>query len=265
MIAGTIMKITGPVAVATGMTGARMYDIVRVGEEGLMGEVIRLEGETATIQVYEDTSGLKVGELVESTEGPLMVELGPGLLTSIYDGVQRPLPVIAEQSGRLHRARHGGLRARPREDCGASRRRVSAGDEVGRGRRPRRGPRGPDDRAPGDGPADGEARQAQDGRGRGRVQRRLDRGGPRGRHRDQDEPEVAGPPGSPVPSQDGSRPPRSPRACGSSTRSSRSPWAATRSSRAASEPARRSPSSRWPSGPTSTSSSTSVAASAATR
>ncbi len=99
MIAGTIEKITGPVAVAQGMTGARMYDIVRVGTEGLMGEVIRLEGDTATIQVYEDTSGLKVGETVESTEGPLLVELGPGLLTSIYDGVQRPLPVIAEQSG----------------------------------------------------------------------------------------------------------------------------------------------------------------------
>jgi V/A-type H+/Na+-transporting ATPase subunit A len=96
---GTIAKITGPVAVADGMRGARMYDIVRVGAEGLMGEVIRLEGDTATIQVYEDTSGLKVGEVVESTEGALMVELGPGLLTSIYDGVQRPLPVIAAQSG----------------------------------------------------------------------------------------------------------------------------------------------------------------------
>ena len=99
MIVGTIAKITGPVAVADGMTGARMYDIVRVGNEGLMGEVIRLENDTATIQVYEDTSGLKVGEVVESTEGALMVELGPGLLTSIYDGVQRPLPVIAAQSG----------------------------------------------------------------------------------------------------------------------------------------------------------------------
>ena len=93
MIVGTIAKITGPVAVADGMRGARMYDIVRVGEQGLMGEVIRLEGDTATIQVYEDTSGLKVGEVVESTEGALMVERGPGLLTSIYDGVQRPLPV----------------------------------------------------------------------------------------------------------------------------------------------------------------------------
>ncbi len=99
MIAGTISKITGPVVVAQGMTGARMYDIVRVGKEGLMGEVIRLEGDTATIQVYEDTSGLEVNEVVESTEGPLVVELGPGLLTSIYDGVQRPLPIVAEQSG----------------------------------------------------------------------------------------------------------------------------------------------------------------------
>jgi V/A-type H+-transporting ATPase subunit A len=99
MIAGSISKITGPVAVAKGMSGAKMYDVVRVGKLGLMGEVIRLEGETATIQVYEDTAGLIVGDPVESTEGPLTVELGPGLLSSIYDGVQRPLPVIAKQTG----------------------------------------------------------------------------------------------------------------------------------------------------------------------
>ncbi len=99
MIAGSISKITGPVVVAAGMTGAKMYDVVRVGAQGLMGEVIRLEADHATIQVYEDTSGLMVGHPVESTEAPLTVELGPGLLSSIYDGVQRPLPVIAEQSG----------------------------------------------------------------------------------------------------------------------------------------------------------------------
>jgi len=99
MIAGSISKITGPVVVATGMSGAKMYDVVRVGSMGLMGEVIRLEGKFATVQVYEDTSGLMVGDPVESTDGPLMVELGPGLLSSIYDGVQRPLPVVAEQSG----------------------------------------------------------------------------------------------------------------------------------------------------------------------
>ena len=99
MIAGSISKITGPVVVAAGMNGAKMYDVVRVGAQGLMGEVIRLEADRATIQVYEDTSGLMVGDPVDSTEAPLTVELGPGLLSSIYDGVQRPLPVIAEQSG----------------------------------------------------------------------------------------------------------------------------------------------------------------------
>ena len=99
MIVGTLSKITGPVVVADGMTGTKMYDVVRVGDAGLMGEVIRLEGALATIQVYEDTSGLKIGEPVESTEGPLMLELGPGLLSSIYDGIQRPLPVIAEDTG----------------------------------------------------------------------------------------------------------------------------------------------------------------------
>lgn len=98
MILGTLAKITGPVVVADKMTGIRMYDVVRVGTVGLMGEVIRLEGDLATIQVYEDTSGLKIGEPVEPTDGPLMLELGPGLLSSIYDGIQRPLPVIAEQT-----------------------------------------------------------------------------------------------------------------------------------------------------------------------
>ncbi len=99
MIVGKLSKITGPVVVADGMNGTKMYDVVRVGDAGLMGEVIRLEGELATIQVYEDTSGLLIGEPVESTEGALKLELGPGLLTSIYDGIQRPLPVIAEDTG----------------------------------------------------------------------------------------------------------------------------------------------------------------------
>jgi V/A-type H+-transporting ATPase subunit A len=99
MIQGTIRKISGPVVLSDGMTGAKMYDVVRVGDEGLMGEIIRLEGDLATVQVYEDTSGLTVGGGVSSTDGPLLVELGPGLLSSIYDGVQRPLPVIAAESG----------------------------------------------------------------------------------------------------------------------------------------------------------------------
>lgn len=99
MIKGLITKITGPVVVAGNMTGSKMYDVVKVGEAGLIGEIIRLEKDRAVVQVYEDTSGVKVGEQVESTEEPLLVELGPGLLSSIFDGVQRPLPGLAERYG----------------------------------------------------------------------------------------------------------------------------------------------------------------------
>ncbi|MBI5206533.1 MAG: V-type ATP synthase subunit A [Candidatus Firestonebacteria bacterium] len=99
MIKGKICKISGPVVIAKEMLGAKMYDVVKVGELGLIGEIIRLEADKATIQVYEDTSGLIVNDLVVSTEQPLTIELGPGLLSSIYDGIQRPLPVIAESYG----------------------------------------------------------------------------------------------------------------------------------------------------------------------
>jgi V/A-type H+-transporting ATPase subunit A len=99
MITGTILRISGPVIVARGMKGSKMYDVVKVGEEALRGEIIRLEGGEAVIQVYEDTTGLMVGEPVENTGQPLSVELGPGLLASIYDGVQRPLPVLMQMSG----------------------------------------------------------------------------------------------------------------------------------------------------------------------
>jgi len=99
MIAGTILRISGPVIIARGMKGSKMYDVVKVGEEALRGEIIRLEGEEAVIQVYEDTTGLMIGEPVVNTEQPLSVELGPGLLSSIYDGVQRPLPVLMKMSG----------------------------------------------------------------------------------------------------------------------------------------------------------------------
>ncbi|MDD5142550.1 V-type ATP synthase subunit A [Methanoregula sp.] len=99
MKSGTISRISGPVIVAKGMKGSKMYDVVKVGAEALRGEIIRLEGDEAVIQVYEDTTGLTLGEAVENTETPLSVELGPGLLSSIYDGVQRPLPVLKEMSG----------------------------------------------------------------------------------------------------------------------------------------------------------------------
>lgn len=96
---GNIIKIAGPAVIARGIPGARMYDLVHVGHEGLLGEIIRLDGNTAFIQVYEDTSGLMVGEPVASTGAPLAVELGPGLLTGIFDGIQRPLATLRAQKG----------------------------------------------------------------------------------------------------------------------------------------------------------------------
>ena len=99
MITGTIVRISGPVIIAHDMRGSKMYDVVKVGGDALRGEIIRLEGDDAVIQVYEDTTGLMLGEPVVDTEQPLSVELGPGLLASIYDGVQRPLPVLMQKSG----------------------------------------------------------------------------------------------------------------------------------------------------------------------
>ena len=99
MVDATIARISGPVAVAKDLEGAHMFDVVRIGEMGLMGEIIRLEGNTAQIQVYEDTTGLKPGEKVVNTNRPLSLQLGPGLLTSIYDGIQRPLDILAAESG----------------------------------------------------------------------------------------------------------------------------------------------------------------------
>jgi V/A-type H+-transporting ATPase subunit A len=92
---GEIWRIAGPVVVARGLDRVRLYNVVRVGPEALPGEVIRLDGELATIQVYENTSGLRVGEAVLDTGRPLEVELGPGLLGRIFDGTQRPLEVLA--------------------------------------------------------------------------------------------------------------------------------------------------------------------------
>ncbi|GGS00359.1 V-type ATP synthase subunit A [Deinococcus sedimenti] len=96
---GVVKSIAGPAVIADGMYGAKMYDIVRVGDERLVGEIIRLDGNTAFVQVYEDTSGLTVGEPVVTTNLPLSVELGPGMLNGIYDGIQRPLGKIREASG----------------------------------------------------------------------------------------------------------------------------------------------------------------------
>ncbi len=99
MVTGTIIKVSGPLVVATGMDGAKMYDVVKVGHQKLMGEIIELRGGDASIQVYEETTGMKVGEPVESTGEPLSIELGPGLLSSgLFDGILRPLNVIAQKA-----------------------------------------------------------------------------------------------------------------------------------------------------------------------
>ncbi len=98
-MSGTIIKISGPTVVARGMEETRMFNRVAVGERGLLGEIIRLRGGEATIQVYEETTGLTLGEEVKDSGEPLLVELGPGLLGSIFDGVQRPLDEIAARHG----------------------------------------------------------------------------------------------------------------------------------------------------------------------
>ncbi len=98
-MAGIVARVSGPVVIAEGLENAKMYDVVRVGSLGLVGEIIRLVGATATVQVYEDTTGIRPGDPVETTGQALSVELGPGLLTSIYDGVQRPLNIIQKSAG----------------------------------------------------------------------------------------------------------------------------------------------------------------------
>ncbi len=96
---GTIKKVAGPLVIAEGMRDANMYDVVRVSKQRLIGEIIEIHGDQASIQVYEETSGLGPGEEVESTGAPLSVELGPGLIGSIFDGIQRPLEGIMKKAG----------------------------------------------------------------------------------------------------------------------------------------------------------------------
>ena len=99
MSKGTIQKVAGPLVVAAGMRDANMFDVVRVSDERLIGEIIEMHGDRASIQVYEETAGLAPGAPVESTGAPLSVELGPGLIQSIFDGIQRPLAEIMRQAG----------------------------------------------------------------------------------------------------------------------------------------------------------------------
>ena len=96
---GRIVKVSGPLVIAEGMGDVKMFDVVRVSDKRLIGEVIELRGDRASIQVYEETAGLGPGEPVESTGSPLSVELGPGLIEAIYDGIQRPLTYIRDIAG----------------------------------------------------------------------------------------------------------------------------------------------------------------------
>ncbi len=96
---GKVARVAGPVIIAEGMLGSQMYEVVRVASQGLIGEIIRIEGERATVQVYEETAGIRPGETVERSGKPLSVELGPGITGQIYDGIQRPLTVLFEKTG----------------------------------------------------------------------------------------------------------------------------------------------------------------------
>ena len=99
MVEGKIRKVSGPLVVAEGMREANLFDVVHVGENQLIGEIIEMHGDRASIQVYEETAGLGRGDKVVSTGAPLSVELGPGLLTNIFDGIQRPLETMREKYG----------------------------------------------------------------------------------------------------------------------------------------------------------------------
>jgi V/A-type H+-transporting ATPase subunit A len=98
-LAGKIVKVSGPLVVATGLADANMSDVVRVGPQRLIGEILTMKGDTASIQVYEETSGLGPGAEVETTGAPMSVELAPGMIEGIYDGIQRPLEKIVEKVG----------------------------------------------------------------------------------------------------------------------------------------------------------------------
>ena len=99
MSIGRIIKVAGPLVIAEGMRDANMFDVVRVSDQRLIGEIIEMHGDRASVQVYEETAGLGTGERVESTGMPLSVELGPGLIKGIFDGIQRPLEKIREKAG----------------------------------------------------------------------------------------------------------------------------------------------------------------------
>ncbi len=130
MSKGIIKEVAGPLVIAEGMRDANMYDVVRVSNERLIGEIIEMHGDQASVQVYEETSGLGPGEPVESTDAPLSVELGPGLISNIYDGIQRPLEEIMKVTGSNNLKRGVEVPALDREKVWHFVPSVKVGDEV---------------------------------------------------------------------------------------------------------------------------------------
>ena len=116
MSKGTIKKVAGPLVIAEGMRDANMFDVVRVSGQRLIGEIIEIHGDEASIQVYEETSGLGPGEPVESTGVPMSVELGPGLISNIYDGIQRPLEEIRAKIASYYEENEGTITMRTDRD-----------------------------------------------------------------------------------------------------------------------------------------------------
>ncbi len=132
-VQGSICKISGPLVVASNMAGAQMYEVVRVGDMGLVGEIIELKGDTASVQVYEETSGVKPGEPVVGTGMPLSVELGPGLIEQFFDGIQRPLMLIEDAAKSPYISRGIDVPALPRERKWDFVPKVKEGDVVNEG------------------------------------------------------------------------------------------------------------------------------------
>jgi len=129
---GKIWRVSGPLVIADEMKGSQVYEIVEIGEEGLVGEIVGLEGTKAIIQAHEDTLGLKVGEVVKGTGRVLSAELGPGLAGSIYDGLQKSLLTLGENTGPFMK-RGSKASALPRDKKWQFTPRVKAGDAVSQG------------------------------------------------------------------------------------------------------------------------------------
>ncbi len=177
---GRVVRVSGPLVVAVGLEGTRMYELVRIGEQRLFGEVIEIRGDDYSIQVYEETEGIGPGEPVFPEGQPLSVELGPGLVSSIYDGVQRPLEVLLKDFGE-YIVRGADAPALDRERKWAFEPRVEVGAEVGPGRHHRHRPGDQGHRAPRHGAAGRQGQGQEDRARRGHRHRRRRRPGDRGR------------------------------------------------------------------------------------